>query len=286
MKSERSNVDFPMWRKKVDSSLFEHKGTTIPTWAALNWDIPKLFGNVTSKKDPNSLVEIRFGKDVFKGFVTIAKKGRKTPAYRLWFEEDMQYCIKQIFLMSYMRDIEQRLGVEKTPDIENKIPFWEFLDIEFDFNNRRFIFTDYYKHKPDFPLLFENLVGSPSIKRIDDQIHSKKGLRIYHQDWKSRKMLDLELEVENVLYTLIDTVNKLIYIGEGEKLVKRVKQTHHSIKSWDHYKYIVLPKELSKHRVMFERMLIRDYAMILNNKKNIETFSISEYRLANDKIDK
>ena len=33
MKLERSNVDFPLWRKKVDKSLFEHNGTHIPSWA-------------------------------------------------------------------------------------------------------------------------------------------------------------------------------------------------------------------------------------------------------------
>lgn len=286
MKFERRDVDFPMWRKKVDSSLFEHRGTTIPTWAAKTWNIPSLFESVTSKKDPNSKVSIKFKKQVYIGYVTIAKEGRKTPAYRLWFDDDLQYQIKQVFLMSYMRNIEQRLGAVKTLDIEEEIPFWEFLDIEFDFDNKVFIFTDHYTYKPEFPLLFENLVGSPSIKRIDDEIQGKTGIRIYHQDWKPREMLDTELEVDNVLYSLIDTFNKLIYIGEGEKLVKRIKQTHHSIKSWDYYKYIVLPKELSEHRLMFERMMIRDYAMILENKNSIGTFAISEYRLANDKIDK
>ena len=37
MKYERSNVEFPIWRKKVDKSLFEHNGTTIPEWACKMW---------------------------------------------------------------------------------------------------------------------------------------------------------------------------------------------------------------------------------------------------------
>jgi hypothetical protein len=33
MKVERSDVEFPIWRKKVDKSLFEHNGTTVPLGA-------------------------------------------------------------------------------------------------------------------------------------------------------------------------------------------------------------------------------------------------------------
>jgi len=33
MKLERSNIEFPIWRKKVDKSLFEDSGTTVPEWA-------------------------------------------------------------------------------------------------------------------------------------------------------------------------------------------------------------------------------------------------------------
>tara|TARA_B100000700_G_C14795092_1_gene737823 strand:- start:61 stop:198 length:138 start_codon:yes stop_codon:yes gene_type:complete len=40
MKIERSKVDFPLWRKKVDKSLFEHNGTTIPLWACEMWSLP------------------------------------------------------------------------------------------------------------------------------------------------------------------------------------------------------------------------------------------------------
>ncbi|WP_050753583.1 hypothetical protein [Pseudobacteroides cellulosolvens] len=41
--------------------------------------------------------------------------------------------------MSYMRDIEARLRNPKPSSIEEEIPFWEFLDIEFDKNKKLFI---------------------------------------------------------------------------------------------------------------------------------------------------
>ena len=65
--------------------------------------------------------------------MTIAKEGRKTPAYRLWYQKQLSYELKDAFLMSFVRDIEDRLrkskGTDKT-SIEEEIPFWEFLDIE------------------------------------------------------------------------------------------------------------------------------------------------------------
>lgn len=286
MKLERRNVDFPMWRKKVDSSLFNYKGTTIPNWACDMWEIQKSFSHCNSKKKIDSKVIIYFNDVKYDGWVTVAKQGRKTPAYRLWFSDDLQYKIKNVFLMSYMRDIEYRLKNDTNINIEDEIPFWEFLDIEYDKDNKTFYFTAYYTQKPSFPELFKRLINAPAIHRIDDELNSKKPFRIYKQGWKPREQLDFELEVENVLYTLIDTNNKLIYVGETSKLVKRLKQNHPSIRHWNYYRYNVLPDSIAKHRVTFERMIIRDFASLLDNKKDIDNISISDYKLANDKIDK
>ena len=136
MKIERSNVEFPLWRKKVDSSLFEHNGTTIPTWACTMWGIPKLFGNCISKNMPDAKVTILFERREYPGCVTVAKEGRKTPAFRLWYEDELGMELKHKFLMSYMRSLEKRLRPEAKEDIEKDIPFWEFLDIEFDSEKR------------------------------------------------------------------------------------------------------------------------------------------------------
>jgi len=73
MKLERSNVEYPLWRKKVDSSLFRHKGTTIPNWACRMWGIQEDFFDCTSRRDPTSKVQVEFRRKRFEGWVTIAK---------------------------------------------------------------------------------------------------------------------------------------------------------------------------------------------------------------------
>ena len=68
MKHERSDIETPFWRKKVDSSLF-NQGTTIPMWMCDIWAIDKLFHNVSSRKDPRSQVTINYEKKKYEGWV-------------------------------------------------------------------------------------------------------------------------------------------------------------------------------------------------------------------------
>jgi len=185
-----------------------------------------------------------------------------------------------------MRSLEQRLTQNEDIDIEEEIPFWEFLDIEYDEANREFHFHAYYRQAASFPNLFERLVESPGLKRIADELEGKKELRIHKQEWKPRDQLSFEIGATNVLYLLLDTENKLIYVGEASDLITRLSQPHSSIPNWDLYRYSVLPTQLTPFRIALERMLIRDIASLFPNKKKVQNFSISEFRLANDKIDK
>jgi hypothetical protein len=103
---------------------------------------------------------------------------------------------------------------------------------------------------------------------------------------ESRDQLPFEIGATNVLYLLLDTKNKLIYVGEALDLITRHSQPHPSMPNWDLYLYSVLPTQLMPFRIALERMLIRDIASLFPNKKKVQNFSISEFRLANDKIDK
>jgi hypothetical protein len=123
MKSERRDIRFPLWRKKVDSSLFQHNGTTIPNWACKMWNITEDFSKCSSKKDTNSKVTIFFKTVKYEGWVTIASKGRKTPAYRLWYGESLKNKLKDVFLMSFVRDIEDRLRDAKRKKHRRRNPF-------------------------------------------------------------------------------------------------------------------------------------------------------------------
>lgn len=288
MKLERSDVDYPLWRKKVDSSLFRQKGTTIPNWACRMWGIQEDYASCTSRRDPSSRTKVEFKGNTYEGWVTVAKKGRKTPAYRLWYSDMLSHELKDAFLMSFVRDIENRLRKtrgKQVTSIEDEIPFWEFLDIEYMREDRIFFFRAYYVQKPQFPELFKRFIQSPILHKIDDELDKKPPFRIYKTEWKPRSELEFEIGAHNVLYALIDTKNKLMYIGEASNLVKRLRQNHPSIPKWNYFRYSVLPNEISPHRKTFERMTIRDFASIMENKCDTDSIIISDYRLTNDRID-
>ncbi|MCG9753046.1 GIY-YIG nuclease family protein [Vibrio brasiliensis] len=286
--NERGDIEFPIWRKKVDHSFLTLTYTPIPKWLWGVWEIDTLFGNVNSKKLPDSKVKIVFQNNSYDGFVTFTKRPNGEKQSQLSFEKDLHDLLKEAFLMTYMRSLEGQIRKASGAkvDIEKEIPFWEFIDIEFDSSSKLFKFTCHYNQQPTFPELFKQLVSSPSIKKVDDHINNKENERIYKQDWKSRSEYKNEIGAENVIYTLLDTKNKLIYIGEAKKLIVRFDAGHKDIKHWTYYKYNVLPKSLESYRLTLERMAIRDMANFLDNKADISKIKISAYKLVNRKIDK
>ena len=286
--NERNDIEFPIWRKKVDQSFLKEKVTPIPKWLWGIWDIENLFGNVTTITDPNSIVGISFERKIYKGNISFSER-KSGKICRFSFEENLHSTLKDQFLMTYMRSLEGQIRKSKgnKADIELAIPFWEFIDIEFDSFNKIFKFTCHYNQKPVFPELFKQLVTSPAIKVVDDYLNDKGANRIHKQDWKPRSDYKNEIGAENVIYTLIDTEQKLIYVGEAKKLIARFDSNSHSvIPNWNYYKYNVLPSTLEEHRLAIERMTIRDMASFLANEVDIPNIEISAYKLANRKIDK
>ena len=85
---------------------------------------------------------------------------------------------------------------------------------------------------------------------------------------------------------LADTNKNILYIGETVDLIKRLNTRYKSIPDWDFFRYDVLPNELANYRITIERMLIRQFASIMKNTKDIKTLNTQTYRLVNEKIDK
>lgn len=285
MKLERSNIKFPLWRKKVDASILEAGSTPIPSFLHEQWNIVYLFGDSSSKNKGE--VNIFFEGIKFEGVVYKSVK-KNNDFYRLTFEKSLSNNLKKIFSMSYMRFLEEKLRKQKGKEgnIEEEIPFWEFLDIEFDSENKTFYLKAHYKQKPQFSHLFSEIVNSHILDDINDTIDNKEEFRISKQDWKEKVELKDELEAKNVLYNLIDVNNKEVYIGETESLLNRLGSERIEIPDWTHYRFDSLPNDLTKkQRVAIERLIIRTFASFLKNNKDIPSFEISDFKLNNKKID-
>jgi hypothetical protein len=284
MRLERSDVGHPLWRKKVDSSLLKFGGTALPNWVVRMWEISKLFSHKAGRYHPKSRVKLEFQKRIYDGDVIWYPRAYGGVSYRLWFDEELRFALAQTFVMSNMRDLEGRLqaaaGLKNK--VEKDIPFWEFLDIEFDRKRRRFLLNAYYHQEPSFPFLFKRMAGAPALKRIRDELAGKSPLRIYKQEWRPREQSDLEIGTTNVIYMLADTTNRLLYIGETDNLVARLRGGHEQIPDWNFYRFDALPAAWAPHRLQLERMLICDFEQLLHS---LPSFQV-RLRLVNVRVDR
>ena len=78
-KRERSKVDFPLWRKKVDSTLLKTSETPIPNWLFSVWSISSL--NIITNID----VRIQFNGKIYKGKLRWSQSGKKGLKLQCWF---------------------------------------------------------------------------------------------------------------------------------------------------------------------------------------------------------
>ncbi len=134
----------------MDSSMFAEKMTTVPDWVVDNlWDIRDAFPH-SSRKNSQSEVDIQYnspgGKSsMHEGWVTTTKYGsRRNDVVRLHIDGDVKRMLKRDFKLTYRRYQEKVLRDVNSPTIEKAIPFWEFIDIEFDDDDYTFILTPHY----------------------------------------------------------------------------------------------------------------------------------------------
>ena len=296
MTIERNDIKHLMWRKKVDSSIFNGE-SVIPMAFVKQWNLKSNFKD-NGKNSSYWPVKIKFGSKSYDGkvFYRPPTKARSSEQHKIIFQEDLIEDLKKAFLMSHIRWLEVELrkqdgkkAAEATRETERETPFWEFLDIEFDDSDKGFIFTAYYKQAAYFPEVFKHLIGSPKLKQIEGSIF-KNFESIINQDWKEKENLITELGAKNVIYFLLDNVNKLLYVGEtGQDLKSRLSDKEHyknaGIPHWTHYRFEVLPSSIdTKARREIEDMTIRAYASLFANTKNMSSFKISNYKLVNRKI--
>jgi hypothetical protein len=252
------------------------------------WSIGDHFPGQGGRRDPASAVTLTFQGREFEGAVTALRRHSGALAYRLFFDEALGYALAEAFSMSNMRDLEGRLRAAEghRGNVEADLPFWEFLDIEFDASSKRFNLVAHFRQRPTFPALFRRLTASPPMKQIRDELADKSDHRIYKQPWKPRSDLETEIGAVNVIYMLIDTDAELFYVGEAEHLIRRLRAARDIIPNWNYYRYDMLPSVLAPFRLQIERMLISDVDSLLGHAAGGLPTRLSAFRLVNLKKDR
>ena len=284
-----------MWRKKVDRTILNDNGCTVlPAWIVENFGIKDKFGK--GKNNPDNQILIHFKNRIYEGgSITVQTESRATPFYRLWLPLPLVEELRISFQMTYIRGLEEELQKKASGTIksnfnsESEIPFWEFLDIEFDAEKLEIHLTAHWKQEVMFPMFFREIINSQLATRIEQEVLKEKELVIAKSDWKQKSHLQYQLNEKNVIYWLVDKINKQLYVGMAENLTKRVTENRPEIPNWTHYRYDVLPYAFDdKIRHAIEKMVIRAMASLLKNQpvngKSIDSIELSEYTLVNKQI--
>ena len=288
LKLERRNIKHPLWRKKVDKTLLVDGISPIPsTWVDV-WNIENTFPKSRVNNSGEGQIEILYKKNIYKGVIFWTKRPTSIFYRFKILDRKLINLLKQTYNSSYIRIIEGELRKSKNPDcsIEEEIPFWEFIDIEFDYNKNLMLLTAHYIQKSLYNELFKELAKSHAIEEIENRVFDSIDFNIVKSTWKEKNSLSTQIDFKNVIYNLIDTINKEIYIGEATSLKDRVVEKRNEIPNWSHYRFDSLPQGLTrKQRIAIERLIIRTFASFFKNNKGIESFEISDFILKNKKID-
>jgi hypothetical protein len=294
VKPERKTVSNPMWRMKVARTILKHNGATaLPAWVVDSFGIRKDFRVGAGKSDKSSRITVVFEKKTYGASITVQTSSRPSPFFRLWFDNDLIVELRKAFLMTYVRSLEEELAKKAEKDdpdadkwsSEEEIPFWEFLDIEYNRSKRTAYLDAHFKQRVEYPRFFREVVESQLTTRIEKEKIQGKKMVITMGDWKPIGQLKSQINVENVIYYLLDDNKKEIYIGMADNLTTRVVPGRREIPGWNHYRFDTMPAEFDpKVRLQIEKMTIRSYASILKNLRNIPTKGISEYKLVNRQI--
>ncbi len=278
-----------MWRKKVDGTFVRLGYTPVPLWVSHMWGLAKAFTSVTGRGDPHAKLRCTFQGRDFIAEIVPHRQGRQ---FRLFLQEELRAALAATFVMSYIREVDTKLaaaanlGTPRRRDEDADRAFWEFADLELNVQERSMRIVAHYVQKPDFPYLFARLARSAPMRRIDDELRGRRELRIHKQPWRPRTQFETEIGARNVVYMLADCTRRLLYVGEADDMVARFRRGHTAIPDWTHYRYDLLPPEISDLRLTIERQLICDVDAVVGTWAAELPASPGGFRLANRKIDR
>jgi len=139
---ERSDVQFPLWRKKVGPVIATARCDNAPVVGLPDVGIQEDFQGVESRTKPEGPVRVRLAgvNGIQEGWVTCLTKGRGNALFRLFLDETAKRWLRRAYPMTHLRAIETVLAGQGNQVSDVGIPSWEFLDIEYDRNQKEFLF--------------------------------------------------------------------------------------------------------------------------------------------------
>ena len=133
----------------MDGAMFDDKCTVLPIWVRDNlFNVTERFPHRSKKhlESETSIVITRKGgkKTKHLAYVTTLPRPNLGPVMRLQFGQDVKEWLSKAFNKTYLRNEERKAHGLNGPTIERLVPFWEFIDIEWDAEEDIFHFRAWY----------------------------------------------------------------------------------------------------------------------------------------------
>ena len=150
----------------MDGAMFDDKCTVLPIWVrGTLFNVTERFPH-RSKKNPESETSIVITHNGGKktkhvAHVTTLPRPNLGPVMRLYFGNDVKSWLVKEFNKTHLRNEERKKHGLNGPKIEALIPFWEFIDIEWDAEEEVFHFRVLSNRSSRYAFRLESSFSKP-----------------------------------------------------------------------------------------------------------------------------
>jgi hypothetical protein len=273
--------DLQPYYKKLDRSALEW-GITIPKNLVMSF----LCGKKLLRGNSREII-IVWDKKSYKGrFIHSANKQSDYYGIRYDQDPDLLKKLRKTFIQSYVILKSQKElfdSKEKMKQFRSKLSGGqqEVLILQpVDFKSIQFKVFIRIEH--EWNSLFERLAENNVFGWLFDK--NKKYLITRSTNWIKVKDFNIHRDQTGVIYYLVNTKRKLIYIGKAENLGKRVRPgiNHQKMpEDWDYFKYDVIKPDYLDLLERIEDHTIRSFASFFNNNTDYPSLNLGSYTLVN-----
>nr|WP_307989230.1 hypothetical protein [uncultured Niameybacter sp.] len=224
-------------------------------------------------------IVLRFNNETYSGRIAYkprnAKKNGGNPYYQLSYTKKLGKELQKEF-------IHTMLAIQNKGSESNK----EVLQLKSNISGEIELIP-FIKHKTEYDEFFKKVIEWNILDLYTDKKDDKANdIIIYSSDWIDKEELEVHKSVNYVVYYLMDTQNKEIYIGCCTNLGDRGMESRREIPGWNKFKYEVINPKYWGIREKIEEHVIRAFASIMKNGGNQNYFPITEYKLKNKRWQK
>ena len=258
---------------KINRTFLEQGMITIPNELA-----ESILEIDTIEKKQTFQIDLIWKRIQYKVNLRHAYRSNSTDYWHLdWRDcKELKLSLKKEFIQTYIKLKSEELSLES----ENFYGTVEAISIKI-IEKNRIKFSTYIKSKTPYDALFRKLIDNNVFYWLNDTEDS--GFILKSTDWISIDELKNHPNQDFVIYYLIDSKNKKLYIGSAKKLKSRVYEKREVIPDWDYFRYEIVKPIYHNNLRNIEYHSISNFAKFLDNNANIKFLDkdFSNYKLVN-----